>query len=297
MAEAMQAGGSDPAQAETIASTPSAETAAQPENEADQGAAETEAEPSPDAGAEPEPAKKQSRGFQKRIDELTARTRDTERDRDYWREMAMRGGHQPAERPGAGAAPTPLPPEVMAQIGPPPKPEDFQLGEFDPKYAPALARHEIRIELAQAALQQQRQHQQHANAQYLGTLAEKISAASERLPGLSVDSVVSLGEQLPGAIGNQVAALIVGGDEGADVAHWLVENPSEVRRLAAMSPVEAAFELGEARARIKAARQAASATKAPAPPRMVGTGRAPSTPNIHDPGLSIEAYAKARGLG
>lgn len=297
MSENAQPAGSDPAPTAAIASTPSAETAAQPENEADPGAAEHEADPSPDAGAEPEPAKKQSRGFQKRIDELTARTRDTERDRDYWREMAMRGGQPPAERQGAGAAPPPLPPEVMAEIGPRPKPEDFPEGRYDPEYAPALARHGLRIELAQAALQQQRQYQQRANAQYLGTLSEKISTASERLPGLSIDSVVALGERLPDEIGNQVAALIVGADEGADVAHWLLENPSEVRRLAAMLPVDAGFELGEARARIKAARQAASATKAPAPPRMVGTGRAPSTPNIHDPGLSIEAYAKARGLG
>lgn len=64
---------------EIIQPEPVAETVEAVETEVEQDA-------QPDEGEEP----RKPRGVQKRIDELTGNWRNAERERDHWREVAMR---------------------------------------------------------------------------------------------------------------------------------------------------------------------------------------------------------------
>ena len=87
------------------------EADAPPVTTADPGAADQHEghEPSADdAGAE-QPKAKSKGGFQRRIDELTQRQRDAQREAEYWREMAMRAlPAQPQAQPAAPQAPQPI---------------------------------------------------------------------------------------------------------------------------------------------------------------------------------------------
>jgi hypothetical protein len=290
-----QPGGETPAPDDAVVVTThgepvdfSAPKAAPPDIETDAGTVETEH--ADDAGADHGEAKKPARGFQKRIDELTARQRDAERDRDHWRDLAMRSG-QAAPQPQQPQAPQPLPADLVAHIGAPPDPNKFPWGETDPNYAAALAEHRLLTRMAQAEAQNRAAQAQQADKQFLSTVAEKVSAAAERLPDLSVEALARFGQNVPNHVANAVADLIATSDTGPDVAAWLMGNPNEVRRISALSPAGVLRELGKAEARMEAQLAApAPVTNAPPPVRTVGGGGATAQ---RDPNaMSMSEYSE-----
>lgn len=246
-------------------------------------------------GADAEPQK--ARGVQKRLDELTAQRRQAERDRDYWREMAMRQGQQPPQQQPANQSQPPQPDPVAAAIaqhvGPAPKPEDFPAGEFDPGYRDARdqwveKRAEARAVMA--AEQRMRAHQAASvEQQFRQSFSQQVAELAKADEG-AVASIAALGQRLPDQVANAIASM------GADVAHYIATNPeAEARIKNAPNPWAVATELGEIRAAVKA-RRAAPVTQpssAPPPPSRVVRGGGSSAPDPDK--MSMAQFAATYG--
>lgn len=254
--------------AEAATGTVSAETqtteqqVAQPETEAPAGSADT----AEDAGADPD-APKGRGGFQKRISELTAARRETERDRDYWRDMAMRTHAQPPQEQKP-TGPAPLPADLAARVGQPPRPEDFPAGEFDPKFIAAVARHEILSEAATEAAKQReaanRRAAQERTTRISTSWQEKAAAAAASYPDFA-DVVMQ--PDVP--VTEHMAEVMADLDGGAHVAYYLGKNPTEARRIANLPPMRQATELGKIEVRLDAQRAARAVSTAPPPPKTL----------------------------
>lgn len=234
--------------------------------EADQTGAETEGV---DDGGDDGP-KKPAKGVQKRLDELTRNWRDAERDRDRWRDMAMRGG-QP-QQPGAEPKPAPSP-------GAAPKPEDFPTYDA---YLIAQAKHELRQELTQA--EREKAQEQEATQVASGWRTQVDTAKGKYADFEAVAFSAPISES--------VAHMVAASDVGADLAYHLGKNPDEARRISALPPVVAARELGRLEAKLSAA-PPPKPTQAPPPVPMVnGRGTQPRDPNA----MSYDEY-KAMRMG
>lgn len=253
-------------------------------------APETE-QPADDAGAEtPKP---QSKGVQKRIDELTARAYRAERQAEEV--LAMLRQQMAAQQPANGANPAnpqapALPPELANAIPPAPKPEDFPAGEFDPKYAVALAKHEMRMEQAQAYVRQQQMHRQQVAAQMQANLTQQVERLAATDPQAR-DTIAALGMRLPNPVADMVA------EAGVEVAYYIARNPEAEKQIAeARSPAAVARAIGRIEARLEAARAAPpQPTAAPAPPPRAAKGTASAARTIYE-AKSFEEYAKLRGF-
>jgi hypothetical protein len=213
----------------------------------------------PDAGQDQEG--QEPEWFKKRIDRFTRNQREVERDRDYWRDMAMRGQQPPQTQQQAPAGPAPLPPQIAAQIGPEPQPGSYPAGEFDPKYLRDVAAYDRKVEAAQGWVRQQGEAQRRQQQQVAETWTKKVEAASGRYSDFHD---VATRSDLP--ITPVMAEAIADSDIGPDVAYYLGKNPAEAARIAALSPAKQAREIGRLEARVDADLKAASRQQSSAPP-------------------------------
>lgn len=212
--------------------------------------------------AAPDEPKKPSKGVQKRLDELTRLRHDAERDRDHWREMAMRQGAQPPTAQEA-VAPTDA------------KPQESQFEDYD-AWQRALTKWEVREELR--AEQQQASVQQRRDA-----LFERASAKYE-----DFGSVIN-NPNLP--ITPLMGEVILDSAAGEDLAYHLATNPAEASRIAALSPARQAAEMGKLEARLTAP-PPSPRNPPPAPPKTVN-GITAGT--IKDPNkMTMAEYAEWR---
>lgn len=228
-----------------------------------------------DDGAEGDNADqpKKPKGVQKRLDELTRQREDAKRERDYWRDMAMRGG-QPQQPPNAPAPQTAAPPADAA-----PKIEDFQ--SYD-DFLVAKAKHELRQEMTQA-------ERAKAAAQESAQVATNWRTQVEAAKGKYAD-FEEVAFTAP--LSEPVAQMVAASDIGADLAYHLGKNPDEARRISALSPVAAAREIGRLEAKLSTA-PSPKTTQAP-PPVPTVTGR--SSPQRDPNAMSYEEY-KAMRMG
>lgn len=157
-----------------------------------------------DATATPEP-KKPAKGVQKRLDELTRLRHDAERDRDYWREMALRSGAAKTE---------PEPVQV--------EPTEDQFENYD-DYLVAKAKHQALAELRS----EQRQE-------------SFISAAKSKFTDFVA---VVMRPDLP--VTQAMSEAIRESEIGADIAYHLGKNPDEAARISRLSPARQAVEIGK----------------------------------------------------
>lgn len=279
MSETAQPGGEIAAPAEGVGTPSGAEATtqsqspAQPETEAAEGTAKAT---EPGAATEeqiPEWAKK-------RFDKLTAQRRDAERRE---RELFQQNRHltevlskQLQAPPAANVAPGGVPPAIAARIGAPPNPADtarFPGGEFDPRYAAELAKYEMRAEQVQGELQRQQhtlQQQRVQKAQKWGAAVQEAAATYPDYDEVVLQNPHPLFQS--GGFADAIAEI----DDGAHVAYFLGKNAAEAQRIGSLPPVQAIAALGQISDRLKAQRQAASATKAPDPVKTLTGGGAAS---------------------
>lgn len=258
-------------------------------------------DPADDPGAAPtDKPDRPSRGVQKRIDELTADKHRYARDADYWRDIALQRQQSQQPAPAAPAGPQPLPPDLAQKVGTPPDPSKFPAGEFDPQYAVALAKHEMRLELAsQEAAQRSHvtRQQQHQAAQQIGQrLDAVIQEGREKFADFD-EAVNSLAVLQDPQRGNFVRAQVANMEAGADVAYYLAKNPKEAERVASARDAFAmARELGRIEGQLRvAAAPASQPTAAPNPPRTVRGGGAANQVTPYT-ASSMDDYAKSRGF-
>jgi hypothetical protein len=127
-----------------------------------------------------------------------------------------------------------------------PDPSKFELGELDPKYIRALARWEVRQELADASKTQQTKQLNSKQEAAAAEIAEKRAAFEEagydRFDDFKevVLDTVRLPKSDPAAwpLSATIGQLILNSEFGADVAYALASDPKEAKRVDKLSDAE-----------------------------------------------------------
>lgn len=210
-----------------------------------------EPEPEPELELEPEPGEgaKRKTGAEKRIDELTAKRRQAERDADYWRNEAMKRGGEPPAKPDEKT------PETLTR----PKPEESQYETFD-KYNEALVDWKIEQKEVGREAARSKTDQQERSAKF----QEKLNEGFEKHEDFRE---IALNPNVP--INQNMVDALFDSDHAADIAYHLGQNPQEARRIASLSPIAAAREIGKLEARFSGPPQKTK-TKAPDATKPVG---------------------------
>jgi hypothetical protein len=232
----------------------------------------TEPQGGTDASAEP---KQPSKGVQKRLDELTRNWRQTERDRDHWRELALKQS-QPQQKPQA------------AQSEPTLEGSGGDMTKFVREHAAWAAREELRKAKEEEA-QQKKQEKERERHQKYEERVNKTRTKYEDFDDLVTDPALPITPDM--------ADYIRESDEGPEVAYWLAKNPQEAARIAQMNGRDADRALARIEARLSTPAPAPAApkpvTNAPPPPPTVGTASAAAKPGLADDG-SIKDWMKER---
>lgn len=186
-----------------------------------------------------------------RLDRQTRNWRALERDRDHWREMAMR----PQVAPAA--------PEPEATTGK--TPADFNYD--DGKYQAYLFR-EVEARAVSAARRElEQKSQQDAHQRNLQSFKSRESEFAKKQSDY-YEIAYGEGHDLSTAMAQAIAE----SDEGPALAYHLAKNPAVSAQIAMMSPLGAARELGRIEARLIEERVKAKApvvSKTPPPPPSI----------------------------
>jgi hypothetical protein len=205
-----------------------------------------------DAGEEAEPAKRVP-WFQKRINEVTAKVYEREREAAYWRGIAEgRAPTQQAPQPEAASLPTL---------------EQFDYDEA--KYQAALTKH-IREE-TEKSLDQTLSRRERETAEQ-----QKNNAAIERLKSGSAKHPDFVAAVSPINVSEAVRDFLLDNENAASVLYEIGKDDAALARFNSLSPVPQAIELGKRAATPKATTR----TIAPPPPDTVagmksGIGKTP----------------------
>jgi hypothetical protein len=254
--------------------------------------------PQSEADEHPEEDKKhRNKPAHKRIAELTAKQRQAERERDELRAEIDRL---------KAAAPNDNQPQNTELKEP--NPADYEFGEADPKYLRAVAKFEIKQELAQADAQrqqnEQRQRVSHMANELDSQWQKKIEEGGKKYQDF--DEVV-----LESAAAGEwpcpplVAMAISASDHGHDIAYHLASNPDEATKLANLAqsdPFEAIRQLGRLEGKFEGANDNAPARKVtrapePASQRVRGSsGQFKARPDTDSLADFKAAYGKELGL-
>lgn len=225
--------------AEEVQAEAPAEEAVETEERAE-AAPETEAEP-------PAPRKKTA---QERIDEITRARREAEREREYWKQVALNKAQEATKPPQQPATPSPFPPRpVLDQF------------ETTAEYEDALLTwHENRKEIAHR-LETQRKAQEEA----VGTFnrrADKVRAEHE-----DFDEIVEAPVFSP-----VMRTALLHSENGPEVAYYLglPANRAEADRIRSLPPEVQPYELGKLETKLQLAKQTKKAPAAPPPLKPVG---------------------------
>jgi len=222
--------------------------------------AENAADPSPAAASKTsETIEPETNRLNERFAELTRLRRDAERDRDHWRDLAIR--HQ-SPKPAEPAAP-PLQvdkPKTLADFNFDEGQHQAYLFQQSAKAATEAAKRELRAE--QEAQRKQRE---------LSEYATRVRDFAKDKPDFN-----EVANYAP--ISDQVAEMVIRAEQGPEIAYHLGKNPDVATSLSALPPSVAAFELGMLAAKLKYDREQVSKAKtvlsqAPPPaPRIEGAG-------------------------
>lgn len=181
---------------------------------------------------------------QERIDEITRKRREAERDAEYWRNLAM-----------TKEEPLPVKPAIPVETGRPNQ-ENFETVE---EYEDALIGwHDEKKSVAAGVVEQQKQQQE-----ALKTFNE--NAVNVRKEHVDFDEVVKR-PVFTDAMRNVISV----SKTGPELAYYLGKNPEIAGKIAQM-PVEIQpYEIGKLETQIKIAQKTKTATAAPEPITPVG---------------------------
>lgn len=270
-----------PADTDTAAQTSQSQEVEQNETE---GSAASETD---DATAQ----KPKNKGVGKRIDELTREKYDAQRERDYWREQAVRNQRQPEQRQ-----------EQASQ-------------HEEASDEPTLEQHGWDFAAYTKALYDWHKQRDAKTAQK----AKEAESQQERAKKYQ-DSVQTFVESHPDfhdvfhgglPVSEPMAEAITEADNPAAIAYYLGQNPEEAARIAAMSPTGASRAIGRIEAKLETqvvpaaveqTRQPEQKTVTKAPPPVTTLSGAPVVVKDLDD-MSMADYdaerrkqRKARGL-
>jgi len=202
-------------------------------------------------------------GVQKRIDELTFKQREAEREADYWKQQAQT--QQSPEQPKPNGKPS--------------------LDQFDDYegYVEALAGYQAEKKFADLQAQQSVATQQAQQASRSQDFRQRADAFSTEHPDFN--QVVFENRYLP--ITDGMKEVIEASEKGPELAYHLGQNPQDAARIAQLSPTMAAMELGKLESMLSIPK-APKTPGAPPPITPIGGGDASvKTPSK----MTMEEYA------
>lgn len=222
-----------------------------------------ESESSTDETAEDGP--KKSKGVQKRIDELTKNWRDTERDRDHWRELAL-------EKLKEDKTPDPMPQAAPAAPVVSNKPTLDQFDYDQEAYLEALTDWKIETRRAAEVRASEEAKAREAQAERARTVSERLDKYDAENPGAKAAILAMPRSVFP----DHVAEYAAESEHGIKIAHHLASNPEVASHIASLPPNRALVELGKIEARFESAPtpKPRQQSNAPAPAPTLG-GTAP----------------------
>lgn len=213
-------------------------------------ASEAEQKPEGDKPEGTEPPKSEKRpGVQSRIDELTRARYEAEREAKFWREQA-------AKSP---------PPSTDA-----PKPTKADYPD-DEAYFEALADYKAEQKVRQFSQQTQAERAQEAQARQT---ASQFDLYQERVQQAGLPDYAEVVGQSDVPAAPHVLESILDSDVGPQLAYHLAKHPDVAERLNAMTPVQAAREIG----RLEAAVASPAAAQPTPPAKRTTTAPAPINP-------------------
>lgn len=179
---------------------------------------------------------------QERIDELTRKRRDAERDAEYWKKKALEKEE---------------PKETTAPAQPPrPRLEQFNTTE---EYEDALfAWRDTVRETQEQAKKREREEDEAFN-----TFNERAEAMRREYEDF--DEVIT-----KPVFSKEMKNALLLSESGPQVAYYLGTNPKEAARIRSLSPYLQGVELGRLETKVLLAKQTKKVTSAPAPPTPVG---------------------------
>ena len=173
------------------------------------------------------------RGVQKRIDELTANWRTTERDRDHWRELALKN---------ASPAPAPVAPQGKPTL------EQFEYDQE--RYNDALVDWKLSERDKAAEAKRKEQETKEAAEKRTKSFAERETKYAAT--NSEYRSVSAIGNDPSFVCTPAMAEAILEAEDGPAILHHLDTHRDEASRIAQMSPTQAALALGRIVAQITA---------------------------------------------
>lgn len=260
-------------------------------------AAAPEEKPTPDdAGAEPQEPKK-AKGVQKRIDELTAaredarrREEDAARDRDHWRELALKAqGVKPNQPDSAGLV----------------EPREADYPSFD-EYL--KAREEYLVEKGRRVTRQEfeakeKQEQAKRVAETMRDHArkaresfnERAEAVAEHYDEFAETIADMWGGKIPVIRDHDAVAefIVEHAERGPELAYHLKSNPKVAEQIGKLPPLAQVRELTRLEASLPKP-EARKVSKAPTPGTPVKATGGPVNDLSHLAETDMKAYAKQR---
>ena len=242
--------------------------------------------------------------FQERIDELTAKARQAERERDEALQKLQEKTTQPKPETEKVEATT---------VAEGPKPDDknedgsdkYPLGEFDPKYNADLVKYTVQKTLEEERAAREAQEQEKAKLtaeeQYRSTLQEtwneKLDIVQERYPDYREkgEAMLAVFEGIDPAYGQYLTDTLMEMDAGPEVFYYLANNIEEAQTIVNAGPRKATIALAKLEAQLagtKAQAPAVKVTNAPTPPPQVkgsAVSKGAVTPDTDD----LDAFSRA----
>lgn len=255
-------------------------------------------EDSPDTETQEKPKKNR---YQERIDELTAKYREAERQREADRKAFE-------DRIKALESPTKTVEQTATTEGPDPNEklpdgkDKYPLGEYDPTYVRDLAKFEVAQELKtleETRKAKEREASQNAQLEELHeSWNNKLTPAQERYPDFvqkSQDLLESFTDLDP-AYEDYLSATIMGMDYGPDVLYYLASNPAEATSIFKSGATKATIALGRLEAKFAEAEAEKTlarpkVSQAPNPPPTV-RGAAPAKMPVAPDTDDLDAFER-----
>ena len=208
------------------------------------------------------------KGVQKRINELVRQREEEKREKEYWREFAVKSQKETKTE-------TPKPEG---------KPDVSQFQSYE-DYLEALADWKSETKINALRAESERSQRSHSQAQAIKTFDSKADKTREKYDDFDA---VALDPSL--TVSPPMTDAIMESEIGPEILYFLGNNQTEAKRIAALSPFAAAREIGRLEAKLLS-KPVKKASSAPEPIKPVGSKeQATKDPD----NLSVNEWIKMR---
>lgn len=236
--------------------------------------------------------KEKKGGFQRRIDKLTKARTEAEKERDYWREAALKT--KPEEQSQVSAQTQQFAKDVETE----PDPNKF---EDVGSYLKEFTKWSIKQESKKSDLARKTADAQVALESKVGEFQKKVGEFKKATADYD-DVALEFDEAYPSGVPKIMLDIISESDHGPQMLYDIAKDHAEFEKLSKLSPIALAREIGRREAKISVQSVSGQqttqnkATKAPAPISPVRNGTAVSTKDYRGE-VPYREYVAARAKG